>query len=169
MQENNSLIPDINGLVACALKSENDFIANLQTYYRMPGHETAARFLLSLLEQAREHIRSLQELRQEGNLEALPRQQTADAGPEFSQPPAAAAAGLDATNSSPADFLDFLTLCIEHKEQTIKLYKYLAAQMSNQDAAFLFQRLADEEQKQKNMLLDRHELEILCRDRQGTL
>lgn len=152
-------MPKLNELIAYALKIESEFEVSLQAYYKMSRREAAERFLLSLLGQSREHVKSLQELRQEGNLDELSWQTQADYESEVFKPDGH---GKEKLNFNSPEFLDFLTVCIKRKELTLKLYKFLAAHIANQDVAFLFQRLADEERKQKDMLLDRYELEIIC-------
>jgi rubrerythrin len=158
MNENDITQPSINACLEYALKVESKFASGAQTYYKMTRQAAFKRFLLSLLELSKEHIKSLKELRQEGNLDSL-------MCPEAS---ARTRLRFDFEKEDPdleiyphIGFLNFLAICIKRKGQMQQLYNSLKENITNQDVAFLFKRLADDEKKQKDMLLDRYELEIL--------
>jgi rubrerythrin len=113
--------------------------------------------IFPLIEQEKEHIKRLDELLHAGNLDSLFRIQ---------KPFHIKKEDLNNTTVFEVNMrhLSFLSYGILEKEILIKLYSRLMSLTSNQDVGFLFKRLADDEKKQKSILTNHYELEMLSQE-----
>ena len=125
-------------------------------FYNTTDRQGLKRFLLSLIEQEKEHAKRLIELKRAGSPDGIFVQSDSsriDLGTYRSSKVVRA-------GSSYAEILSFI---IEQKDLSAKLYNLLESETTNGDVANLSKRLADEDGKQRVMAQDWYDLEELRR------
>ncbi len=112
------------------------------------------KLLLSMVDQEKDHEKTLRELKASSDLEDFFSSDT-PIDIRISD------YTVDTDFREDMSYQDFLLLVIKKEEKSYQLYKWLESRASDSEMKYLFNRLAEEEKKHKKWAQDRYDLEIL--------
>ncbi len=147
-------VGDINEILDFAIEKEIEAQKTYLAYAASAGGRSLRKLLLSMVDQEKDHEKSLRELKERGDvLGAF--QPAGDVDIELDK------YTVDIEYRDDMNYQDFLLLVIKKEEKSYELYKALEATAKDTDVKYLFSRLAEEEKKHKKWAQDRYDLEIL--------
>jgi len=140
----------LDRIISLEIEIENTYIS----YIKKTDNQSLKQLLYSLLDQEKEHKKRLIEIKKNPSLLYA----FADwKDREFSLKLYVS----DKKYSESISQNDFLLFLIDKKEKMSKLYSNLSSMARDRNIAFFFTSLAYEEQKHKNWVVNRYELEML--------
>ncbi len=150
----NEIFDDIGAVIDFAIEREIEAQNTYLAYASSATGSELRKLLLSMVDQEKDHEKTLRELKESGDMKEI-----------FSQEnPIDIRIGdytIDVEFRKDMSYQDFLLLVIKKEEKSYQLYKWLENRARDSDMKYLFNRLAEEEKKHKKWAQDRYDLEIL--------
>ena len=138
-----------------AQQLEEENLNTYDIYAAITDHIGLKRLLSSLIEDGKSHLRELGEFRARSDVEDLFDETKAGSigALEFSE--------VEYSFDASMDYIDFLRTIFEREEALVAVYDALAGAASDDDAGYLFKRLAEDGRKHAWLAKDRYDLEQL--------
>jgi rubrerythrin len=134
---------------------ERENLNTYDIYAAITDHIGLKRLLSSLMEDGKSHLQELEEFRAR-----------ADTEERFDETKAGSIGDLESSDveysfDASMDYIDFLRTIFEREEALVAVYDALAGAAADNDAGYLFKRLAEDGRKHAWLAKDRYDLERL--------
>ena len=134
---------------------ERENLNTYDIYAAITDHIGLKRLLSSLMEDGKSHLQELEEFRARADTEEL-----------FDETKAGSIGDLESSDveysfDASMDYIDFLRTIFEREEALVAVYDALAGAAADNDAGYLFKRLAEDGRKHAWLAKDRYDLERL--------